>query len=377
MLFDSMNAPRPLRRLALFSFIIYLSLLIFHQSVSAQALDQSEQNGAPDLQILDIYGNFEIGRPSSIFVLLQNNAAPGKGAEGTAGTAGTAGAEGGAARYAPGLERETARSLAAELLSSDDRIEILSGPQMAGLLPAGEDVTVQFSALVKGAPPGIYPLELRLNYSRLSGVIPSREEGLTSFAFAYERLSKQQLIQAEVVQGAKIVLEEAGDIAAGGESKIRLAASNRGDEPAWRLQLQARPSPPFLMVENGADETSIEPGGSSDLRLSVFTDENATSGYYALPCTITYWDEGEPGQAGLAGGEAGRKAAGDGGEEDGKQYGEQRREELVALVYVGERGGFSWLYLVGAGLVLLLLAGGLKGLGMLLVKSRRLRIVKR
>ena len=371
MLFDSMNAPRPLRRLALFSFIIYLSLLIFHQSVSAQALDQSEQNGAPDLQILDIYGNFEIGRPSSIFVLLQNNAAPGNGAEGTAG------AEGRAARSAPGLERETARSLAAELLSSDDRIEILSGPQMVGLLPAGEDVTVQFSALVKGAPPGIYPLELRLNYSRLSGVIPSREEGLTSFAFAYERLSKEHLIQVEVVQGAKIVLEEAGDIAAGGEAKIRLAASNRGDEPAWRLQLQARPSPPFLMVENGADETSIEPGGSSDLRLSVFTDENATSGYYALPCTITYWDEGEPGQAGLAGGEAGRKAAGDGGEEDGKQYGEQRREELVALVYVGERGGFSWLYLVGAGLVLLLLAGGLKGLGMLLVKSRRLRIVKR
>ena len=67
--------------------------------------------------------------------------------------------------------------------SSDDRIKILSGQQNAGLLAAGENATVQFMAQAEGAALGIYPLQLRLNYSRLSQVTASGEREHSQFCF--------------------------------------------------------------------------------------------------------------------------------------------------------------------------------------------------
>jgi len=328
-----MNASSSLSRLAPLLFIIIL--------LSAGQAAASTQSGGPDLQVLQVYGSFEIGRPSSIFIVLQNNANPSDMREGTGGLQLEA-------------EPETARSIVAELASADDRIEILSGPQMAGLLPAGKNLTVQFTAMVHGAPIGIYPLALRLNYSRLSGVRPSQEDGLVSFAFIYERLSREISVQAEVVQGPKVVLEKtSGRAQPGEESKLSIKIANRGDEPAAQLSMQARPSAPFLMVENAADEVSIAPGESAELSLSVFTDENATEGYYALPCAISYQDEAAP-------------------EYEGGLHGEQRREELVALVYVGEEGAFIWLYMAGAGLLAAIALARRRLTG----KGRRLRIVR-
>jgi len=248
----------------------------------------------------------------------------------------------------------SARSILAGLVSADDRIEILSGPQMAGLLPAGENLTVQFTALAQGAPIGIYPLILRLNYSRLSGVRQSREDGLAGFVFVYERLSRDISVPVEVVQGPKVVLEKTSGRARPGEgSKLSITIANRGDEPAVQLSMQARPSAPFLMVENAADEVSIAPGESAELSLSVFTDENATQGYYALPCIISYRDEAAP-------------------EYGGGLHWEQRREELVGLVYVGEEGAFIWLYMAGAGLLAVISLARRRLTG----KGRRLRIVR-
>ena len=83
--------------------------------------------------------------------------------------------------------------------------------------------------------------------------------------------------------------------------------------------------------------------------LSVFTDENATSGYYALPCLISYRDG---------------------------QDGERRNQELAVLIYVGEGAYSLWLYLGAAGLILLFLAGGFCGLRRFMSGQRRLRIVK-
>jgi len=411
-----MKAPGSLCRLALFLFMIASSLIFLILSAPAQAVGQVEEAGgiesgvqggeaakalggdSPDLQIGGLYGNFEIGRPSSIFVVLQNNAQPSESSDLAGGFIGPGGA---------GYDRRTARSIEAVLLSADDRIEILSSPQMAGLLAPGENVTVQFSALVRGAPLGIYPLALRLNYSRLSAAAASQEDGLTGFTFNYQRLTGELPLQAEVVQGPKMVLAETDVSAeAGGESKIRLTIENRGDEPAGRLKLEARPSPPFLMVENGEDEVRVAPGESAALAVSVFVDENAQSGYYALPCTITYRDGEEAVQDGWLAGllhqtmgvilgavpygrsrlpEDGQGEVDNGNEKDevgeeddvsGQpwQAGEPRREELVALVYVGEEEWLAWLYPVGAGLVLLLALA--LAARWLMGKGRRVRIVR-
>ena len=110
-------------------------------------------------------------------------------------------------RIEPGFNKENARSIVAELSSSDDRIKIISGPQMAGLLAAGENATVQFMALADGAALGIYPLQLRLNYSRLSQVTASGGESTPNFVFTYEKASLELPLQAKVVLGPKIELE--------------------------------------------------------------------------------------------------------------------------------------------------------------------------
>jgi len=286
----------------------------------------------PHLQISSIFGNLEESRPSSIFIVLKNNATPSKKLD------------------ANGPNKTNASSIAAELFSPDDRIKIFSGPQMVGSLAAGENATVQFMALAEGTALGIYPLQLRLNYSRLSQVTASGEGSIPNVVFAYESISIELPLQVEVVRGPKIEVEElGGETLPGIESNLQLVLVNRGDEPALDLQVQARPSPPFLMVENGKEQASIAPGESAPLSLSVFTDEDATSGYYVLPCMISYRDE---------------------------QDGERRSQELAVLVFVGEDAFSSWLHLGVAGLILLLLAGGFWGLKRFMSGRRRLRIIK-
>lgn len=305
-------------------------LLLLSAGFSAWADDGRAQS--PHLQISSVYGDLEAGRPSSIFVVLQNNALPSK--------------EPGEI----GLNKENASSIVAQLKSSDDRIKIFSGPQNAGLLAAGENATVQFMAMVQGVPLGIYPLQLRLNYSRLSHVTASGRERSPNIVFAYENASIEHPLQAKVVLGPKIELEElGGETLPGIESSRQLVLINRGDEPALDLQIQARPSCPFLMVENGNEQTSLAPGESAMQSLSIFTDGNATSGYYALPCTITYRDAQEE---------------------------SRRSQELYALVYVGEGASFLSQHLWTAGLILLILAGCLWGLKRFLSGRRRIRIIK-
>jgi hypothetical protein len=289
----------------------------------------------PHLQIESVHGNLEIDRPTSIFVVLQNNASP---------------------RVEPdpllllGLHKANASSIVAELSSSDDRIKILSGPQTAGILAGGENATVQFMAHAEGVPMGIYPLQLRLNYSRLSGVTASGDESLPYFVFSYETVSMDLPLQAKVVLGPKIEVEELkGEAAPGRESNLELILVNRGDEPALELQMQARPSPPFLMVENGNEQTDIAPQESAALSLTVFAEENLTPGYYALPGRITYRDSQEE---------------------------EERSQDLTLLVLAGEDSSSSWLYLGGAGMALLLLAGGFLGLRRFMSGRRKMRIIR-
>ena len=125
-----------------FLFLILLLLLLQPAGLSVGAGDSPEE--APNLEISSVYGNLELSRPSSIFVVLKNNASPSEGPDES------------------GLNKENARRIVAELLSSDDRIRVFSGPQMAGLLHAGENVTVQFTALAEGAPLGVDHMGLDL-----------------------------------------------------------------------------------------------------------------------------------------------------------------------------------------------------------------------
>jgi len=286
----------------------------------------------PVLAVSSIRGVLEDGRPSSIIIVLKNNASPSKDP------------------VEPAFDRESARNIMAELESSDEKIKIYSGRQNAGLLAAGENATVQFMALTDGADLGIYPLQLRLNFTRLSQVIVSGAGAAPNFAFSYEMATQELPLQVKVMRGPKIEQEDLeGETLPGAESVLKIVLANRGDLPAADIQMQARPIAPFLMVLNGQQNMSLAPGESAPLSLSVFTDENATSGYYALPCQISYRD----------------------GQEE-----ETRKQDLAVLIYVGKQSSFPWMYLAEGGLILLLLAGGLFGLRRFLSSQRRIRIVK-
>jgi hypothetical protein len=312
-------------------FLLLLLHILFLPTGFSAGVDSGPGEG-PHLQISSVYGNLEGDRPSSIFVVLQNNASPPKEPD------------------EPVFNRENARSITAELSSTDDRIEIISGQQNAGLLATGENATVQFTAQAEGAALGIYPLQLCLNYSRLSQVTASGVERAPNFVFTYEKAQTKLPLQVEVVLGPKIELEELkGETATGAQSSLQLFLVNRGDEPALDLGMQARPSPPFLMVENSQEQASLAPGESAQLSLSVFTDENATSGYYALPCRVSYRDG---------------------------QDGERRSQELAVLIYVGKAPPSLWLYLGAAGMIVLFLAGSFWGLRRFMSGRRKIRIIR-
>lgn len=304
---------------------------------------------APHLLVSSVTGDLEQDRPASIFVVVMNNATPSKKEP--------ISSLDDAREF--GLNEENARSIVAQLVSSDDRIKIVSGPQLAGLLAGGENTTLRFTALAEGVALGIYPLELCLNYSWLSSIAVSGDEGATDFVFNYESRAMSLPLRVKVVMGPRIelALPDKG-VAPGEESALELALTNMGDEPALDLQVLARPASPFLMVENSKENPKISPGESVDLKISIFTDENASEGYYALPCRISYRD----------------------GED-----GENRSEEIAALVYVGTKGpswldfksaashlngfGLAWIILIM--LLLLMLAGAGLWLKMRHIRKRR------
>lgn len=296
---------------------------------------ESHARERPDLVIASISGNLELGRPSSIFVVLENRAVPS------------------AQEDEMDMRREAARSISAQLINSDERIRILSQPQFGGLLDGGENTTLQFTALAEGMPLGLYPLELRCNFSWLSRVTATGSETAPGLFFEYAAASQDLPLQVEVVMGPRVEIEVQDQwlnhVAPGEESSLQLMLTNRGDEPARDLELQVSPRPPIMMVESAWVQASLPPGESAEARLSLFAEENASTGYYALPCLITYKD----------------------GLEEGK-----RREEKAAVIYVGQWRSSAWIYLAGAALVGILLLSAWLVLEKIRRSRRRFRIVK-
>ena len=149
------------RVLCRFLLLLFLLLLFLPTGFSGKA-DSSPDEG-PHLQISSIYGNLEDGRPSSIFVVLQNNASPSKDP------------------VEPAFNKESARNIVAELNSPMTESGSSQGSRMRAFWLPGENATVQFMALAEGAALGIYPLQLSLNYSRLSQVTASGREEHSQF----------------------------------------------------------------------------------------------------------------------------------------------------------------------------------------------------
>ena len=315
---------------AVILFFFLLAAVSFSYSVSAE----DGKNGRPDLAISSVNGRLDTNGPSTLYVLLHNNA--------------TGQATEPQEYQEVDLDPARARGITAELVSDDERVRILSGPQMAGSLGPGENTTVEFMALAEGAEVGIYPARLRLSYSRLERVSISSEDIAPDIIFVYEDLSEQLPLPVKVVLGPKIMIQEIKGAARPGEAtELEVVVANEGDEAAIDLRLEARVNPPFLRagdeLGNESDEKpnykDLEAGSAASFDLMVLTEGNATPGYSPLPCSISYRIS-PPGQ-----------------DMDQIGKGSERREDIALLVIVEEDSHLgAWMLFFAGILIILILA---------------------
>ena len=318
---------------AVILFFFLLAAVSFSYSVSAE----DGKNGGPDLAISSVNGRLDTNGPSTFYVVLHNNAT-GQATE----------------RQEPqelDLDPARARGITAELVSDDEKVRVLSGPQMAGSLGPGENATVEFMALAEGAEVGIYPARLRLSYSRLERVSTSSEDIAPDIIFVYEDLTEELPLPVKVVLGPKIMIQEIKGAARPGEAtELEVVVANEGDEAAIDLRLEARVNPPFLRagdeLGNESDEKpnyedlkDLEAGSAASFDLLVLTDGNATPGYSPLPCSISYRIS-PPGQ-----------------DMDQIGKGSERREDIALLVMVEEDSHLgAWMLFFAGILIILILA---------------------
>jgi hypothetical protein len=315
---------------AVILFFFLLAAVSFSYSVTAE----DEEDGRPDLDISSVYGRLVTNGPSTLYVLLHNNAT-GQATE----------------RQEPqelDLDPARARGITAELVSDDEKVRVLSGPQMAGSLGPGENATVEFMALAEGAEVGIYPARLRLSYSRLERVSTSSEDIAPDIIFVYEDLSEELPLPVKVVLGPKIMIQGIKGAARPGEaSELEVIVANEGDEAAIDLRLEARSNPPFLRagdeLGNESDEKpnykDLEAGSAASFELMVLTEGNATPGYSPLPCSISY------------------RISPHGQDMDQIGKGSERREDIALLVMVEEDSHLgAWMLFFAGILIILILA---------------------
>jgi len=315
---------------AVILFFFLLAAVSFSYSVSAE----DEEDGRPDLDISSVYGRLDTNGPSTLYVLLHNNA--------------TAQATERQESQELDLDPAKARGITAELVSDDERVRVLSGPQMAGSLGPGENTTVEFMALAEGAEVGIYPARLRLSYSRLERVSTSSEDIAPDIIFVYEDLSEELPLPVKVVLGPKIMIQEIEGAARPGEAtELEVVVANEGDEAAIDLRLEARANPPFLRagdeLGNESDEKpnykDLEAGSAASFELMVLTEGNATPGYSPLPCSISY------------------RISPSGQDMDQIGEGSERREDIALLVMVEEDSHLgAWMLFFAGILIILILA---------------------
>jgi hypothetical protein len=264
------------------------------------------------LEVSSVSGALEVNRPSILLIGIGNNASAKE-------------------EELLGLPKGKAMGITAELRSSDDRIRVLSSPQVAGSLLPGENRSLEFTAQAEGAQAGIYPLELILSYSRLSQVLTSGDAKIPDVLFEYANSTQKIPLEAKVIMGPKIRLEEMrGKAYPGKVSELEIFLVNRGDAAANDLQIDASPQTPFENAEIIGVQRNLEPKTSMSVRLKVLVDANSTPGNYALPFTIFYRDGGLPRDGG------------------------SRSEEMAALISIQRDSISEWLIMLLAGALLLI-----------------------
>ena len=332
--------------------ILLLSLL----STPVLAEDPAEEDfygaeGGPQIFVTSVNSSLETGKTGSVFVTIENRG----------------NVTGLVEKRQPATEDEKmlallegememegseAVGIQASLSSRDERLEVLSRPQLAGSLAGGEalDRPIEFSVRAsESASSGIYPMILEVTYERQDDVQVQGNPLYPEIRFERAEASETISIEVPVMTGPRLeVAEVKGSVSPGRSSDLELVLLNDGDVPARQVQAELLVGPPFNSTAGVAELGDIEPGDRASAEFPLAVDRMADPGESALVLQVRYL----PGE--------------------GK---EERTEQLAALVEVKAPTGLRAILvvpIVAILLTLLYLGGVRKG-----IRLPRLRRKKR
>lgn len=246
------------------------------------------------------------------------------------------------------MEGSEAIGIRGRLSSRDDRVEVLSRPQLAGSLAGGEvlDRPMEFSVRADStASAGVYPMVLEISYERLEDVLVRGNPLYPEIHFQRSNTTETISIEVPVMAGPILELEVVkGSISPGRSTALELVVANRGDLPARDLRARLLVHPPFNSTGEEIELGDVEPGKRSGAEYPLEVDRLADPGERALVWQVRY-------------------RAGEG---------EERSEELAALVDVKAPTGLRALLVVPivAILITLIYLGGVRR-GLRLPRLRR------
>jgi len=247
------------------------------------------------------------------------------------------------------MEGSEAIGIEVRLISRDERLEVLSRPQLAGSLSSGESLKmpIEFSVRAEeSASSGIYPMVLEVSYERQEDVQVQGNPLYPEIRFQRATAKETVSLEVPVMTGPRLEVAEAkGSISPGRASDLELVFTNSGDVSAREVEARLIVQPPFNSTGEEVALGDIEPGKKTAAEFPLEVDREADPGEYALVCQIKY-------------------ISGEGVEE--------RRGELAALVEVKAPTGLRTILIVPIiAIVLTLLYLGGAGKRLRLPKIRR------
>jgi len=216
----------------------------------------------------------------------------------------------------------------AELMSKDSQIRMLSGPQLAGSLGAGDTRTLEFNALAEEfAEPGVYPMDLNLACQRLSNITISGDPEQPDISFQYQNVSESVPVNINVISGPRIYVENHGEsFLPGEESAHNIVFSNKGDISAEDIHVKVLNGTPFRSGDGFMAIGTLEPGASTSAKFGIKTQDETALGEYALQFDVRY-----------------------------RQGGVLQNEEVATIAAVGKPSGLNSMMLPLAGLSIIVL----------------------
>jgi hypothetical protein len=282
--------------------LLIIIALVLACSIPTRGDTTSDQG---QVVIRSVSGGMDVGRTGAITIELENNISFRPPPSGILRTKGSC------------------LDIVAELQSLDQKISVISAPEFAGSLAPGENQSLEFMASAdQDIIVGTYPMELVIRYSRLSDV--KSTGSIPDILFGYENAEEILPLETKVSLGPRIRLEVDNAASPGTTSELTFTFTNTGDETARDLHAQLAPQYPFEPLSGVSDLGTLEPGGSVSVGLRVFTENDTNTGFYALPCKISYQSDALP-----------------------------RNEEVAAIVEVMERSWNSMAILAAAGVLLI------------------------